>query len=116
MEHRALNTQIDLDLLRSQAHGVAELLKLMAHPNRLLIACELLEGERSVSEIESRTGVAQPNLSRDLARLRALNLVTTRREAKQVFYALNGDTVERLMEALCAAFNPACPSLDVQPQ
>ena len=109
-------TKIDLELLRDQAHEVAEILKLMAHPSRLLIACELLEGERSVSDIEARTGVAQPNLSRDLARLRALNLVKTRREAKQVFYALNGDRVERLMEALCAAFNPQCPTLEPQPQ
>ena len=105
---------IDIDLLRSRAGEVAEMLKLMAHPNRLLIVCELLEGERSVSEIESRTGVMQPNLSRDLARLRALDLVKTRREAKQIYYSLSDDRVARLMEALCAAFNPACPTVHPQ--
>lgn len=102
---------IDLELLRDRADEVASMLKLMAHPNRLLVACELLEGERSVSQIEAHTGVMQPNLSRDLARLRSEGLVKTRREAKQVFYSLADDRVRKLIEALCAAFNPACPTL-----
>ncbi|XBQ16695.1 MAG: metalloregulator ArsR/SmtB family transcription factor [Oceanicaulis sp.] len=97
---------IDIAELRPRAEEVAGLLKLLSHPGRLLIACELMEGERSVSDIEARTGVRQPNLSRDLARLRAEGLVTTRREAKQVFYSLADGRVRKLMGALCAAFGP----------
>ena len=105
---------MDMDIaeLRGRAEEVSGMLKLLAHPNRLLVACELMEGERSVSEIEARTGVRQPNLSRDLARLRAEGLVTTRREAKQVFYALKGARMQKLMTALCAAFGPDAPELD----
>jgi ArsR family transcriptional regulator len=97
---------MDIDELRGRADEVSGTLKLLSHPNRLLVACELMEGERSVSQIEARTGVRQPNLSRDLARLRAEGLVTTRREAKQVFYALKGERMHKLMTALCAAFGP----------
>lgn len=100
----AMDGQMDLVELRARADEVSGLLKLLAHPNRLLVACEIMEGERSVSEIEERTGVRQPNLSRDLARLRAAGLVTTRREAKQVFYRLADTRIQALMEALCAAF------------
>lgn len=94
----------DLEDLRERAGEVSAMLKLLAHPNRLLVACELMEGERSVSQIEARTGVRQPNLSRDLARLRAQNIVATRREAKQIFYRLADARIQRLMDALCAAF------------
>ena len=95
---------LDIEELRDRAGEVSSLLKLLAHPNRLLVACELMEGERAVSEIEAATGVRQPNLSRDLARLRAEGLVQTRREAKQVFYSLADARIEMLVTALCAAF------------
>ncbi|MEQ8435330.1 MAG: metalloregulator ArsR/SmtB family transcription factor [Oceanicaulis sp.] len=101
-----MKMEMEIDELRGRADEVAGTLKLLSHPNRLLVACELMEGERSVSQIEARTGVRQPNLSRDLARLRAEGLVTTRREAKQIFYALKGERMQKLMTALCAAFGP----------
>jgi len=103
-ERRAVTEGLDLEQLRDRAGEVSELLKLLAHPNRLLVACELMEGERSVSQIEAATGVRQPNLSRDLARLRAAGLVYPRRDAKQVFYRLADNRIEALMRAMCAAF------------
>ena len=102
---------LDLEQLRDRAGEVSGLLKLLAHPNRLLVACELMEGELSVSQIEAATGVRQPNLSRDLARLRAEGLVQTRREAKQIFYSLADARIEKLVTALCAAFGA-----DLKPQ
>ena len=99
-----MNAAIDIADLRRRAEEVSELMKLLAHPNRLLAACELMEGERSVSEIERRTGVRQPNLSRDLARLRAAGVVATRREAKLIYYRLKDRRIQALIEAMCAAF------------
>lgn len=93
-----------LNLLRERAREVSALLKLLANPNRLLVACELMEGERSVSELENHTGVRQPNLSRDLARLRAEGLVVTRREAKMVYYSLVDERFKLLLRALCDTF------------
>ncbi len=102
---------LDLELLRTRAGEVSELLKILSHPNRLLVACEVMEGERSVSQIEAATGVRQPNLSRDLARLREAKLVATRREAKQIFYRLADNRIEALVRALCATFGA-----DLKPQ
>lgn len=92
--------------LQARAEEVAGLLKLLSHPQRLLIACELAAGERSVSALEAAIGAAQPNLSRDLARMRAEGLVIARRQSKSVFYRLADDRLTRVLDALCRAFAP----------
>lgn len=95
-----------LSELQNRAVEVAGLLKTLSHPLRLLIVCELSEGERSVSALEIATGAAQPTLSRDLARLRREGVVKARRESKSVYYRLNDAKAARMIEALCAAFGP----------
>ena len=99
-----MKTGVDLTQLRQRASEVSALMKLLAHPARLLVACELMEGERTVSMIEQRTGVRQPNLSRDLARMRSAGIVTTRRTAKHVHYSLTDERIKVLVSALCDAF------------
>ena len=65
------------------------LLHALAHGVRLQLLRALVEEERSVSDIEALTGIGQPGLSQQLAVLRKAELVSTRREAKQIFYSLN---------------------------
>ncbi len=93
----------DVDALRRRAGEVARLLKILSHPNRLLIACQLMGGEHSVSEIEACACVKQPVLSRDLGRLRAAGLVSTRRASKRVYYRIADDRLVRIMTSLCEA-------------
>jgi len=64
------------------------LCKTLANDKRQMILGELRDGERSVNELVERTGIAQPNLSQHLARMRASNVVTTRREGAHVYYAI----------------------------
>ena len=92
------------DDLRARAGEVAKLLKTLSHPNRLMIACDLLEGEKSVGAIEKSTGVVQPVLSRDLARMREEGLLTARRESKAVFYQIADPRLHKLVTALCETF------------
>lgn len=92
--------------LQARAGEVSALLKALSHPTRLLIACELREGERSVGALEAATGAQQSALSRDLARLRAAGLVKARRESKSVFYRLSDARLARIIDALCDAFGP----------
>lgn len=75
-------------------------LKALANSARLRIAMRLLDGEKAVSEIEDELGLRQPNLSQYLAELREAGLVTTRREARSVFYALADAQAEALLLAL----------------
>ncbi|MDX1802490.1 MAG: metalloregulator ArsR/SmtB family transcription factor [Alcanivorax sp.] len=79
-------TIADLQLLHTNADAASQLLKALANPGRLLLLCQLTEGELSVSELEDATGISQPSLSQQLGVLRREGLITPRREGKQVHY------------------------------
>ena len=65
----------------------SDMLKALSHPKRLLIIDLLSDGaERSVTQLQEETRLAQSNLSQNLAILRQAGLVTTRREANVVWY------------------------------
>ncbi|ONN70207.1 sulfite-sensing transcriptional repressor BigR [Pseudomonas oryzihabitans] len=90
--------------MQVRAREVAALLKTLAHPVRLLLACALAEGEYAVGELEARLDIHQPTLSQQLGVLREAGLVTTRREAKQIFYRLTEDKATQLLQALYQIF------------
>src|ERR1700737_5212703 len=74
---------------REKAEAASSFMKILANPNRLMIACALLDGERSVGDLETDLGLRQPSLSQQLAELRESGVVEARREAKQVFYRIS---------------------------
>lgn len=90
--------------LISRSEAVADLLKAMANSHRLMILCELSNGERSVSRLEEIVDLSQSALSQHLAKLRECNIVKTRREAQTIYYSLADDRVSRLMSTLQAEF------------
>ena len=95
---------MDVKVLRSNASRAAALLKSLANEDRLMLLCQLVEGEKAVSELEVLTGIRQPTLSQQLGALREAGVVTTRREAKQIFYRLSEEKAARLIEALYAIY------------
>lgn len=97
-------TDIDLDMLLDNAREASEFLKALSHEVRLLILCFLIEGEKSVSEIEKMLKLRQPAVSQQLARLRADSLVDTRRNGKNIYYSLARSEVRDVIEALHRAF------------
>ena len=85
------------------ANEATELLKALAHPERLIICCQLRDTEMSVGDIETTLGIKQPRLSRELSKLRDTGLVETRKESKLVFYTLsNKPRVRDMVDAICA--------------
>ena len=92
----------------ARLHGVAvlatDLLKAMANPSRLMILCQLAEGEKSVGEMERVVGLSQSGLSQHLAVLRRKRIVSTRREAQSIYYSLARKEVEEIMAALYRVF------------
>lgn len=86
--------------LRDQAGQVSTMLKQLANQDRLLILCQLAEQEFNVSQIEQLTGIAQPTLSQQLTILRRAKLVITRREGKQIYYAIQDQRLMRLLQTL----------------
>lgn len=105
-----MKAKSDIAIIEKRVGEVAALLKLLSHPHRLLIACELRNGEASVGALEERVGAAQSNLSRDLARMKREGLVAARRESKLVYYRLADNRLARVVDALCAAFGPFAPA------
>jgi DNA-binding transcriptional ArsR family regulator len=79
---------MDLQLMRLAATEAATVLRSLSHPDRLMLLCQLSQGERSVGELEELLGIQQPNLSQQLGVLRAEGLVNTRREGKRIFYSV----------------------------
>lgn len=86
------------------AEEAAGLLKALAHPARLLVLCQLVEGETSVGKLQPITGLSMSALSQHLAMLREMDLVNTRREAQTIFYSLAEGPAAVVLDALYAAY------------
>ncbi len=77
-----------------------KLLKAVANQSRLQILCMLYEQESTVSDLSKGLSLSQSALSQHLAWLRRDDMVKTRKEAQAVYYSLNCEEVERLVELL----------------
>lgn len=90
--------------VRNHAGEAAAFLKAMASDQRLLVLCSLLDGPLSVGEINERVELSQSALSQHLAVLRGAGLVTTRRKAQSITYALSDGPALEIMQVLYQAF------------
>jgi DNA-binding transcriptional ArsR family regulator len=91
---------LDPAAMRGAAVQACSLLKVLANPDRLLLLCQLAQGERGVSELEAMVGIGQPSLSQQLGVLRDEALVTTRRAGKQVYYSIASSEAMAVMQVL----------------
>ena len=94
----------DIDLLKGSAGDATRFLKALANQNRLLILCHLVDGEKSVGELERAIGLRQPTLSQQLARLRSSDLVRTRRDSKSVYYSIADSDIGAVLTVLYGKF------------
>lgn len=97
-------THIDMEQMQAHAEQAAALLKSLAHPARLRVLCRLVDGEASAGELQAQSGLSMSALSQHLAVLRGAGLVSTRREAQSIFYALADSPALGVMQALHAAY------------
>lgn len=91
---------IETDVLEDNAERAAALLRSLANRWRLLILCQLVESEKSVSELERVLEISQSALSQHLMVLRRFGLVSTRRSAQMIYYSLNGSEATAILETL----------------
>ena len=85
---RTSHPVIDTDTLRSAATQAVTALKLLANEDRLVLLCQLSQGEMCVSELEEQLGIRQPTLSQQLGVLRNEGVVNTRRQGKNIYYSV----------------------------
>lgn len=96
-----------LSELKANAAVMAGRLKLMSHPERLLMLCRMDEGEVSVTELVELSGLSQSSVSQHLAMLREEDVVSIRGEAQTRFYSLKDPIVRGVIHALCELCNEA---------
>jgi DNA-binding transcriptional ArsR family regulator len=103
-ENTMTSTTLDLDDMRTAAADACRLMKVLSNPDRLLILCQLSQGEHRVGELEELLGIVQPTLSQQLTVLRDEALVSTRREGKHIYYLLDSPRTLAVMQVLYAQF------------
>jgi DNA-binding transcriptional ArsR family regulator len=86
------------------AGEAADFLKKLAHPSRLMVACALVDGERSVRDLEDTLGIRQPGLSQQLAELREAGFVVGRKVSKSMFYRLADSRVSEFIAMMHRMF------------
>jgi ArsR family transcriptional regulator, virulence genes transcriptional regulator len=104
IEH-AENDQLVADL-QASAGEAAALMKTLSNTARLMILCQLVEGERSVAELEKNLDTKQPNVSQQLARLRMEGYVSPRRDGRTIYYSLADERVATVIRNLHQTFCP----------
>jgi DNA-binding transcriptional ArsR family regulator len=97
-------TTAKLRRLEKNAHRACDLLGAMANASRLMILCQLADGEKSVSDLQPLIGLSQSALSQHLAILRRKHLVRTRRAGQSIFYSLASGEASAVMSTLHAQF------------
>ena len=95
---------MEITELKDKAPVATALLKSLGNENRLMILCQLVDGEKSVNELEALVGLRQSALSQHLAILRRENLVATRRKAQFIYYSLASTEARTIIEALYSLY------------
>lgn len=93
----------------ASAGRAANLLRLLGNEKRLMILCQLADGELAVGEIQARIGLSQSALSQHLALLREQGLVATRRQSQTILYRIHDPAALRVIQTLAELFCPSEP-------
>ena len=99
-------SRFDLAMFEESAGRAATLLRLLGNEKRLMLLCQLADGELSVSEMQARVGLSQSALSQHLALLREEGIVATRRESQSIYYRIVDHAAMRVIETLAELFCP----------
>lgn len=98
--------QIDVVKLHAAAEEASKLLKVLSNQDRLVLLCQMTQGEFSVSDLIEITSIEQPTLSQQLTVLRTEQLVKTRREGKQIFYSIASHEALAVIQVLYQLYCP----------
>jgi DNA-binding transcriptional ArsR family regulator len=98
------NAVVELVAMQAAAEAASGLMRVLANRDRLLLLCELTEGEKNVGELQEATGIVQPTLSQQLAVLREEALVATRRDGKNIYYSIASPQALAVLQVLYEQF------------
>lgn len=96
--------KIEMDEMKKNAEEVAELLRVMAHPERLMVLCQLTQSEMGVGQLQQGSTLSQSAFSQHLTVLRKHGIIQARKESQQVFYRLADSRITTLIQSLQNVF------------
>ena len=88
------------DVNPENCKAVAEILKNLAHKERLMILCFLTEKPRNVNELSDLTGSSQSAVSQFVNKMRLQGILDSEREGRYVNYFITDEKIKRLMMSL----------------
>ena len=91
---------MEIDDLSETAEKASELMRVLSNQKRLLILCKLVDGEKSVQQLQEATGLGQSTVSQQLAKLRGEKIVAARRQAQSVYYSMASAEAMAVIETL----------------
>lgn len=95
---------IDPDAMREAAGEASELLKSLGNRHRLLILCQLVQGEHSVGQLAEFLGIRDSTVSQHLALLRRDRIISGRRDGQTVWYRIESEVAREVMQVLYNAY------------
>jgi len=95
---------LDLEKMKASAGNACRLMKVLSNPDRLMLLCQLSQGEKRVGELEDILGIVQPTLSQQLTVLREEELVATRRDGKHIYYQISSPQAMAVMAVMYQQF------------
>ena len=93
-------TKAELKKMQASADDACKLMKVLSNRDRMMLLCEIAQGEKCVSELEVALDLHQPTLSQQLTVLRKDKIVKTRRDGKQIYYSLSSQAAVAVMGLL----------------
>ncbi len=98
-----------MEQMQGKINNASGLLKGLASSHRLHILCQLIEGEKNVTQLIEKTGIAQTSMSQHLSKLKDENIVNFRREHRTLYYFICHDAARQIMDIL---YNYFCKEAD----
>ncbi|MES2298663.1 MAG: metalloregulator ArsR/SmtB family transcription factor [Pseudomonadota bacterium] len=102
-----MSDQLDIEQMQRGAEAATAMLRVLANRDRLMLMCQLSQGELCVSELEEQLAIRQPTLSQQLGILREQGLVATRRDGKKIYYSVGDERAIALLGVLYSLYCPA---------
>jgi DNA-binding transcriptional ArsR family regulator len=97
-------SKINVNEMRKNAESSAAFLKLLANPTRLLVLCNLIEGERCVGDLEKGLDISQSALSQHLSKMKEEGIVKADKRGQHVYYSVSDPNVVEILNVLYDLF------------
>lgn len=99
-----IQAEIDPKAMRAAADEASALLKALSNRHRLLILCQLIDGEKSVGQLAEFLGIRDSTASQHLALLRRDRIIAARRDGQTIWYRISSNPAFEIVQVLYASY------------